>query len=163
MYAYNVLRYHHMCTYTSRFLVNSVLTCIYFIPLLEQEIDGETLPMLINCGTIEQLHACGLKTIKEQMQLRKIFDSTIKPGHNAGVSNISTLTHTPSSVSTCTISTPKRVKKLSITEINQLSPEENKKDIFNEMSIVISWTPAEIIYCLGKGLIIYNVCTAYSR
>ena len=49
-------------------------TCIYF-EFLEQEVDGETLPLLVNCASVEQLVKCGLKTVKDQMKLRKTFHS----------------------------------------------------------------------------------------
>ena len=39
----------------------------------EQEVDGETLKIMTNCATTEQLDVCGLKTIKDQMKLQRVF------------------------------------------------------------------------------------------
>ena len=42
-----------------------------FFDLSEQEIDGETLLMLCMTGTTDQLKACGLETVKDQLKLKK--------------------------------------------------------------------------------------------
>ena len=41
-----------------------------FFDLPEQEIDGETLLMLCKTGTKDQLKACGLETVKDQLKLK---------------------------------------------------------------------------------------------
>ena len=38
-----------------------------------EEVDGETLLMLSSCATMEQLKACGLRTVKQQLLLRKLL------------------------------------------------------------------------------------------
>ena len=41
---------------------------------LQQEIDGETLETLANGGgSVEQLNLCGLRTVKQQLQLMKLL------------------------------------------------------------------------------------------
>lgn len=44
----------------------------YFAMYIEQEVDGETLQVMVTCATMEQLQACGLKSIKLQMKFRKL-------------------------------------------------------------------------------------------
>ena len=41
------------------------------------KIDGEALKIMINCAPIGQLHVCGLKTIKDQMKLQRVFGTLI--------------------------------------------------------------------------------------
>jgi len=40
---------------------------------LDQEVDGETLLLLSSSGSVDQLKACGFKTIKEQLKLKKLL------------------------------------------------------------------------------------------
>ena len=42
---------------------------------LEQDVDGDTLLMLSTTGSIDQLIACGLKTVKQQITLKKLLGS----------------------------------------------------------------------------------------
>ncbi|KAL5474081.1 hypothetical protein EMCRGX_G028655 [Ephydatia muelleri] len=44
----------------------------------EQEIDGETLLMLCKTGTTDQLKACGLETVKDQLKLKKLIQGSEK-------------------------------------------------------------------------------------
>ena len=37
-----------------------------------EEVDGETMIMLAQEGTMQQMVKCGLKTIKDQMKLKKV-------------------------------------------------------------------------------------------
>ncbi|KAL5496464.1 hypothetical protein EMCRGX_G012756 [Ephydatia muelleri] len=41
----------------------------------EEGVDGETLELLAKCGTIEQHKACGLRSIKQQMQLKRLLNT----------------------------------------------------------------------------------------
>ena len=43
------------------------------ISLSDQQVDGETLLLLICSGSIEQLKICGFKTIKDQLTLKKVI------------------------------------------------------------------------------------------
>ena len=45
--------------------------------LQQSKIDGEALKIMINCATIEQLHVCGLKTIKDQIKVQRVFGTLI--------------------------------------------------------------------------------------
>ena len=45
--------------------------------LSEQQIDGETLISLGTCATMEQLCSCGLKTVKQQITLKRLIQSTM--------------------------------------------------------------------------------------
>lgn len=47
--------------------------------LSEQQVDGETLISLGTCATMEQLCACGLKTVKQQLKLKRLVQSAAIP------------------------------------------------------------------------------------
>ncbi len=76
--------------------------------------------MVINCATLEQLHACGLKTIKDQMKLQRLFGAlTNELQHTASPT-------TSSGTSSSTYGTPKGTRKLTLSEMKLLSPEEKR-------------------------------------
>jgi len=59
----------------------------YLILNLEKEVDGEMLMMLGSCATMEMLNSYGLRTLKQQLLLRKLV-STARAEHcssNPGV------------------------------------------------------------------------------
>lgn len=47
--------------------------CFIHYIFLDQEVDGETLLLLSSSGSVDQLRACGFKTIKEQLKLKKLL------------------------------------------------------------------------------------------
>lgn len=102
-------------------MMNAIVNNMIITPILEQEVDGETLPMLVNCGSIDQLKACGLQTIGNQMKLRKLFMS-LTPAAAASPVNVSS----PSFVSdiSTTTSTSTSSRKLKRTELKQLTPTQ---------------------------------------
>ena len=79
-----------------------------------EEVDGETLVMLCTSGTMDQYVACGLKTVKQQMQLRKLL---------YGSQNVRSPDQSSSSTTegACTPSRP--AGKLTRMQLDQLSPE----------------------------------------
>lgn len=44
----------------------------YMFYILAQEVDGETLISLGACATMEQLSSCGLRTVKQQLALKRM-------------------------------------------------------------------------------------------
>ena len=48
---------------------------LYFIFFSAQEVDGETLVSLGTCASMEQLTFCGLKTVKQQLTLKRLVQS----------------------------------------------------------------------------------------
>lgn len=48
--------------------IETEITSYYYL-----ENNVETLPMLVNCGSVEQLTLCGLQTVKDQMKLKRLF------------------------------------------------------------------------------------------
>ena len=86
----------------------------------DQEIDGDTMQMMLTCASMEQLQACGLKTVKAQMHFRKVagtfmWGSSPAPSVRSETSGSSTISSTPS-----------RTQKLKMKEIKQLTPEEKR-------------------------------------
>lgn len=75
----------------------------------------------MNCASVEQLKACGLKTVKDQMKLRKLFHSL----SSLTSSNVSNCTSTPSSFDSVSTCTPKS-RKLTLKEMKTLSSEERR-------------------------------------
>uniref|UniRef100_A0A1X7U905 Uncharacterized protein n=1 Tax=Amphimedon queenslandica TaxID=400682 RepID=A0A1X7U905_AMPQE len=88
----------------------------YFI---KQEIDGETLPMLVNCASLEQLNACGLHTIKKQMKLRKHYSTLCTPETVSCDGTGGTVSASPSATSCDS-------KKLTLSQMKVLSPEHKR-------------------------------------
>ena len=52
---------------------------MYTIIYVEEDVDGDTLLMLVTIGSMEQYKACGLATVKDQMKLRKLIGSLSHP------------------------------------------------------------------------------------
>ena len=48
--------------------------------LSEQEVDGKALVSLGTCATMEQLSSCGLKTVKQQLTLKRLVQSFTTQG-----------------------------------------------------------------------------------
>ena len=70
--------------------------------------------MMIACGTMEQLCACGLKTIEDQMKLRKLFaDLRCEAGASTPTSTLSISSGS---------SHNSHDRKLTLTEMKTLSP-----------------------------------------
>lgn len=90
---------------------------------LEQEVDGETLLMLCTAGSIDQLHACGLRTVKQQMKLRKLSFSSPTP--NSASSDVGSSISALSGNSDLSRS-PASDRKLTKAELNALSPEDKR-------------------------------------
>ena len=107
------------------------LNCIFL--KIENEVDGETLRMLVNYASVEQMQLCGLKTIKDQMKLKKVF-AVVCHGGNAdstfAVPSCATVTFNSSDTS----GTSKGTRKLTLSEIKNLTPEE--EIILHEVSEV---------------------------
>ena len=64
--------------------------------------------MLAACGSVEQMKACGLRTVKQQLQLKRLLSTTEVPAH---------------------ITTAKSASghgKLSMSTLKQLTPEEKR-------------------------------------
>lgn len=53
-------------------VTRSLTSSVY---VLEQEIGGEDLLELAGSGTLEQLRECGLKTVSQQLKLRRILSA----------------------------------------------------------------------------------------
>ena len=68
--------------------------------------------MLASNGSLEQMKACGLKTVRQQMHLKKLISSTA-----AGI-------HGNSSSSSTSSATTNVDRKLSLTEIKKMKKEE---------------------------------------
>ena len=75
--------------------------------------DGETLVMLADQGSVEQLRECGLPTIKHQMKLKKFLQSINPPAF------LPTPVTTPTTP--CT-----QDRKLTKAELSKLPPEEKQ-------------------------------------
>ena len=78
--------------------------------------DGDTLLMLSTTGSIDQLRACGLKKVKQQMTLKKLLGSCC----SSSVVISSSGGSTTSSVSM----SPQPAKKLTKKELDALSPQD---------------------------------------
>ena len=71
--------------------------------------DGETLMMLSICASEAQLRACGLRTVKQQLHLRKL------------VSNM--CTH-PTPITSTTLASTSADSKLTMSAMRAMTPEE---------------------------------------
>ena len=80
------------CRPNKSVVVNRLLTCTWRYPPSEQQVDGETLSMLSSSGTLEQYQACGLRTTKDQLQLRKLLGPQNIPPHPQSSSSSATTT-----------------------------------------------------------------------
>ena len=82
----------------------------------EQEVDGETLISLGTCASVDQLAACGLKTVKQQLALKRLVQSS------------STTTHPMSTANNRVIKAERggKARKLTREEIKALPPEERR-------------------------------------
>ncbi|XP_019850371.1 PREDICTED: uncharacterized protein LOC109581047 [Amphimedon queenslandica] len=87
-------------------------------------VDGETLQMVVNCASVEQMQLCGLKIIKDQMKLRKVFATVC--GNADSTFGIASFTTPTRGTSTNTSATPKGTRKLKLSEIKNLTPEEKR-------------------------------------
>ena len=90
----------------------------YTNTFLEQDVDGDTLLMLSTTGSIDQLIACGFRTVKQQMTLRKLLPSRCSSSMlmSAGSSSGSTASISAAS--------PQPSRKLTKNELNNLSPQD---------------------------------------
>ena len=71
--------------------------------------------MLPTSGSVDQFHACGLKTVKQQMKMKKLLlPANVNPG------STSTCTSSVSDKSPCCSG------KLSKIELSGLSPEDKR-------------------------------------
>ena len=80
-----------------------------------EEVDGETLLMLVTLGSVEQYKACGLTTIKDQMKLRKLIGSSV-----------SSQSSTSASSSSAKVSTTPSRGKLTKKFLQDLTPEDKR-------------------------------------
>jgi hypothetical protein len=101
-----------------------ILYGCFVLCIADQEVDGDTLQMLLTCASMEQLQACGLKTVKAQMHFRKVA-GTFVWGSSPGPSTPSRGCSVTSNSSTIS-DAPNRTQKLRMKEIKQLSPEEKR-------------------------------------
>ena len=76
-------------------------------------------------GSMDQFVACGLRTVKDQMKLRKLL-LDVNQGMNAASTSSGTLILSPSSSGSSTSDGSNCSRKLSIKEIKQLSPEDKR-------------------------------------
>ncbi|KAL5487226.1 hypothetical protein EMCRGX_G019803 [Ephydatia muelleri] len=81
----------------------------------EQEIDGETLLMLCKTGTTDQLKACGLETVKDQLKLKKLIQGSEKTSVVAVTEQVA-----------CGTSCIELNRKLSLPELGKISPEDRR-------------------------------------
>ena len=88
----------------------TVSTDIIFI---EEGVDGETLELLAKCGTIEQYKACGLRSIKQQMQLKRLLNTDKR--ELEGSSSLER-----------EMSSKKFDRKLKLLELRTISPEDRR-------------------------------------
>ena len=89
--------------------------CTVFFDLSEQEIDGETLLMLCKTGTIDQLKACGLETVKDQLKLKRLIQGSEKTSVVAVTEQVA-----------CGTSCIELNRKLSLSELGKISPEDRR-------------------------------------
>ena len=85
-----------------------------FVTFVEEGVDGETLQLLAKYGTIEQYKACGLRTVKQQMQLRRLHHTDEREG-------TSSLESSESEMSTRQVD-----RKFTLKELETLSPEDRR-------------------------------------
>ncbi|KAL5503539.1 hypothetical protein EMCRGX_G010505 [Ephydatia muelleri] len=79
----------------------------------EEGVDGETLELLAKCGTIEQYKACGLRYIKQQMQLKRLLNTDKR--ELEGSSSLER-----------EMSSKKFDRKLKLLELRTISPEDRR-------------------------------------
>eukprot|EP00731_Ephydatia_muelleri_P034160 Em0049g7a len=79
----------------------------------EEGVDGETLELLAKCGTIEQYKACGLRSIKQQMQLKRLLNTDKR--ELEGSSSLER-----------EMSSKKFDRKLKLLELRTISPEDRR-------------------------------------
>ena len=89
--------------------------CTVFFDLSEQEIDGETLLMLCKTGTTDQLKACGLETVKDQLKLKKLIQGSEKTSVVAVTEQVA-----------CGTSCMELNRKLPPSELGKISPEDRR-------------------------------------
>lgn len=77
--------------------------------------DGETLLMLASHGSIEQMKACGLKTVRQQMDLKKLISSAVNYHDESSSFNSSSLSTTKFNVDD---------RKLSRKAMQEMTKEE---------------------------------------
>ena len=81
--------------------------------------DGDTLLMLSTTGSIDQLIACGFKTVKQQMTLRKLLASCCSSSMV-----VSVCSSDGSTTSLSVSASPQPSRKLKKQELNDLSPQD---------------------------------------
>ena len=87
-----------------------------FFFLLEQEVDGETLISLGTCASMEQLAFCGLKTVKQQLTLKRLVQSFTTQPAAPGRSLAKDIIKEEKG----------KARKLTREEMNSLPPEEKR-------------------------------------
>ena len=80
---------------------------------IEQKINGETLRMVSEHGSYDQLTACGLKTVANQMKLQRLITKDSKSAVSMHKKDATTSGRFPG-------------RKLSKAELNELSPEDRR-------------------------------------
>lgn len=91
-----------------------------FLSTVDEEVDGETLILLAQEGTMEQLGKCGLKSIKDQLKLKKIVKQLLPPPPAVDKTSA---TLTPAVVDP---HVQLQDRKLTLKEAALLSPEEKQ-------------------------------------
>ena len=76
--------------------------------------------MFCTSGSMDQLYACGLKTVQQQMQMRKLL---LNSSHAYAGSSVS---GTDSCVTTVPESPPAHDRKLKKKELQKLTPEDKR-------------------------------------
>lgn len=111
---------------------------------IEQQVDGGALIMLAKHGSMEQLQACGFKTVKEQLILKKL---------------VSEEDETSVSKAGCTLSTNDH--KLTISEMKQMKDEEKYMYLIKYVSqhVKLIFNIAKTFY--GKSYPVANVFNAF--
>ena len=133
--------------------------CITYVPditYLKQDVDGETLLMLSTTGSIDQLVACGFKTVKQQMTLRKLLASC-----SSSSMVMSSMAAGSSSASTASISSgspsPQPSRKLTKQELNSLSPQARQKCVSDDVSCLSFSDVCQLICALSKTYMYTNL------
>jgi predicted ATPase len=99
--------------YTTQWLVN--VNMYPLLSLIEQGIDGETLQILAEEGSVGQLRECGLTKIKDQLKLKRLIKHST-----------CTAATMPPAASSNTNHSVAQDRKLEKKEIASLPPEEKK-------------------------------------
>ena len=89
-----------------------------FLSTVDKEVDGETLILLAQGGTMEQLGKCGLKSIKDQLKLKMIVKQLLPPPPTVDKTSA-----TPAVVGP---QVQLQDRKLTLKEAALLSPEEKQ-------------------------------------